>query len=56
MGDDERLTAIVQEIITEIQEEDAIIRSEQSYLVVAGRAAELAKRLLLQGGEFDSAS
>jgi hypothetical protein len=50
IGDDERLAAIVREIVAEAQEEDAIIRSEQTHVVVAKGAAELAKRLLLQRG------
>jgi hypothetical protein len=51
-GNDETLKTIVREIVAEVQEEGAIIRSEQPHFVVAEGAAELAKRLLLQGGRF----
>jgi hypothetical protein len=52
MGGDERLVAIVREIVAEVQEEDATIRSEGSHFVVAEGAAELARRLLLQRGRI----
>jgi hypothetical protein len=52
MGKDEKLLTIVRDIVAEVQEENATIRSEQPHCVVAEGAAELAKRLLLQKGRF----
>jgi hypothetical protein len=52
MGDDKRLAAIVRELVADVQEEDAIIWSEQPHFVVAEGAAGLAKRLLLQRGRI----
>lgn len=52
MGDDERLIAFVREVVAGVQKEEPVIRSENVNFVVSKGAAELAKRVLMQGGRF----